>query len=96
MRKRWRQVQLLTEHLWRRFRCEYLPILTKRPKWRNSETSVRCAEMVLLQDHNTGRGKWHVTRIIKLIPGKDGKTQVAEVRTESGTYLRPVAKLYIL
>ena len=57
---------------------------------------MRCAVMVLLQDHNTVKGKWPLARIIKLIPGKDGKTQVAEVRTESGTYLRPVAKLYTL
>ena len=35
-RKRWRQVQLLADHFWKRFRKEYLPSLTKRVKW-NSE-----------------------------------------------------------
>ena len=52
--------------------------------------------MVLIQDHNKVRGKWPLARIIKLIPGRDGKTRVGEMETKSGIYLRPVAKLYIL
>eukprot|EP00112_Aurelia_sp_Birch-Aquarium-sp1_P008827 Seg1983.6 transcript_id=Seg1983.6/GoldUCD/mRNA.D3Y31 product="hypothetical protein" protein_id=Seg1983.6/GoldUCD/D3Y31 len=55
-RKRWRQVHMLTEHLWRRFQREYLPTLTKRPKWRNSEARVQCGDLVLLQDQNAARG----------------------------------------
>eukprot|EP00112_Aurelia_sp_Birch-Aquarium-sp1_P018471 Seg441.3 transcript_id=Seg441.3/GoldUCD/mRNA.D3Y31 product="hypothetical protein" protein_id=Seg441.3/GoldUCD/D3Y31 len=65
-RKRWRQVQMLTEHLWRRFQREYLPTLTKRPKWRNSEARVQCGDLVLLQDQNAARehpNKWTVAEI---------------------------------
>ena len=95
-RKRWRQVQVLTEHIWRRFQREYLPTLTRRPKWRSSEATVQYGDLVLVQDQNSARGKWPLARIIKLFPGQDGRTRVAEVKTESGTYIRPVAKLHIL
>ena len=95
-RKRWRQVQVLTEHPWRRFQCEYLPSLTTRPKWRNSEETVQYGDLVLVQDQNSARGKWPLARIVKLFPGQDDKTRVAEVKTESGIYLRPVARLHIL
>ena len=33
-RKRWRQVQILSDHFWKRWLHEYLPSLTHRSKWR--------------------------------------------------------------
>ncbi len=57
---------------------------------------MQCGDLVLLQDQNAARGKWPLARIVKLVPGRDGRTRVAEVKTESGTYLRPAAKLHIL
>ena len=57
---------------------------------------VQYGDLVLVQDQNSARGKWLLARIIKLFPGQDGRMQMAEVKTESGAYIRPVARLHIL
>ena len=95
-RKRWRQVQVLTEYHWRRFQREFLPSLTRRPKWRSSEARVQYGDLVLVQDQNSARGKWPLARIINMFPGQDGRTRVAEVKTDSGAHVKPVATMDIL
>ena len=53
-------------------------------------------ELVLLKEDDVKRGLWPLARITKVMPGKDGVTRVAEVRTKTGVYTRPVTKLYQL
>ncbi|KAK3726366.1 hypothetical protein QZH41_006066, partial [Actinostola sp. cb2023] len=46
-----------------------------------------------------GRPLTHVSsdyRVVRPLPGDDGRVRAAEVRTSAGTYVRPVAKLCIL
>ena len=53
-------------------------------------------DIVLLADPNTPRGVWPLGRIISAYPGSDGIIRVATVKTKTGTYLRPVAKMCLL
>ena len=95
-RKRWRQVQTLADHYWKRFRKEYLPLLTKRGKWLKEERNIEVGDMVLLAETNVPRGYWQLARVIEVYPGEDGVVRVAEVKTKSGKLTRPVAKLCLL
>ena len=95
-RKRWRQVQTLADHYWKRFRKEYLPLLTKRGKWLKEERNIEVGDMVLLAETNVPRGYWQLARVIEVYPGEDGVVRVAEVKTKSGKLTRPVAKLCVL
>ena len=95
-RKRWRQVQLLADHFWKRFRKEYLPSLTKRVKWNSEQRNSEIGDLVLLADSNAPRGQWKMARIIKVFPGEDGVVRVAEIKTEAGILTRPVTKLCLL
>ena len=45
-RKRWRYIQWLAEHFWRRWRREYLPELTRRNKWQRKLPSPNVGELV--------------------------------------------------
>ena len=95
-RKRWRQVQLLADHFWKRFRKEYLPSLTKRVKWNSEQRNSEIGDLVLLADSNAPRGQWKMARIINVFPGEDGVVRVAEIKTEAGILTRPVTKLCLL
>ena len=95
-RKRWRQVQYLTNHFWRRWLKEYLPTLTIRSKWRDHVRNIKLGDLVLIEDNSVQRGKWRMGRISSLHPGNDSVVRVAEVTTASGTLMRPVAKLHLL
>ena len=92
-RKKYKQVQAIANVFWKRWRMEYLPTLTKRPKWRSKKPSYKIGELVLLQDDDVKRGKWPLARITKVMPGSDDVVRTVEIRTKTGIYKRPVAKL---
>ena len=84
---------MLLDHFWRRWRREYLPTLTKRVKWCRDTAEVKVGELVLVSDNNTPRGHWPVGRVVRVIPGADGRTRIADVVTATGQYRRPVSRL---
>ena len=96
-RKKYKQVQAMTSMFWTRWKSEYLPTLTTRPKgWRSRTMNYKEGDLVLVHDEETKRGQWPLARVVKAIPSDDGVVRVAEVRTKKGVYTRPVAKLYML
>ena len=95
-RKRWRQCQIMTDHIWRRWRREYLPTLTERNKWLVDCKQMNVGNLVLIAEDNESRGRWHLGKVAKLLPGSDGRVRSVEVRTAVGTMVRPVAKLCLL
>ncbi|KAL9986311.1 hypothetical protein ACROYT_G000445 [Oculina patagonica] len=95
-RKRWKHAQVMTQHFWKRWLRECLPALTERRKWTNDARNVREGDLVLVVDENSPRGCWPLARVLRVLPGDDGRVRAAEVRTKSGTYIRPVVKLCLL
>ena len=95
-RKAWKHAQVMTEHFWRRWIREYLPSLTERQKWKREVRNIAVDDVVLVADENSPRGRWHVGRVVKTLPGTDGRVRTAEVKTKTGSYVRPVAKLCVL
>ena len=94
-RKQWRQIQALSILFWERWLKEYLPELTRRGKWRGHIPNYAVGELVLLSD-DAKKGKWCLGRVTRTMPGDDGIVRVVELRTASGVYTRPVAKLFRL
>ena len=92
-RKQWKQVQALRAMFWTRWTKEYLPSLTKRPCWRKGIPNLTVGELVLVVDEDLKRGKWPLARVTRVMPGADGVVRVAEVKTKSGVYTRPMTKL---
>ncbi|XP_043246546.1 uncharacterized protein LOC122394053 [Amphibalanus amphitrite] len=72
-RRRWKHTQVLIDHIWRRWRREYLPTLTTRVKWRADTADVQLGELVLVTDDNLPRGHWPVGRVVNVFPGADGR-----------------------
>ena len=95
-RKRWRHGQRLADQFWRRWRREYLPTLTARRKWTAEGDDMRVGDLVLVVDNDAPRGMWSLGRIIQPISSADGRVRAAVVKTATGEYTRPVARLCLL
>ena len=92
-RKRWRYVQSIIHHFWKRWQKEYLPRLNARAKWFQDRGDVRVDEVVLCAEQNMPRGQWKLGRITKIFPGDDGHVRVVEVKTGGTTYTRPITRI---
>jgi len=94
--KRWQRVQLLVDHVWRRWSKEWLSSLRLRSKWRTETDPLNLNDVVLVHQPAQGMGKWLLGIVVKLHPGSDGHTRVVEVKTESGVYTRPLNRLSLV
>jgi hypothetical protein len=92
-RRKWRQVQAAAVEFWKRWRTEYLPLLTKRPCWKTTTPNYQPGELVMVKDDNAVKGKWELARIVKTLPGRDDVVRTVEIQTKDGKYVRPVSKL---
>ena len=90
------KLQAIIEQFWRRWLREYVPTLTERRKWFRPERNIRTGDVVIIVDDNSPRGKWPLGRVVRVMPGPDGIIRTAAVKTSTGEYTRPVAKLCLL
>ena len=95
-RKRWRMAQALADMIWRRWCKEYSPTLAVRSKWNKEQRNLKEGDLILVKSDDTQRSHWPLGRILKTSPGSDGRVRMAEVKTPSGTLMRPAAKLCLL
>ena len=106
-KRRWKQVQYLTDIFWTRWIREYIPILQARQKWTKKRIPLKIGDLVLVTDQLLPRNQWRIGRITQVFPSHDGsirKAQVAVARLVEGKklqfkvseILRPVAKLVLL
>ena len=95
-RKRWRQTQVIANHVNQRWLKEYLPQLTLRHRWLINQQSVSTDDLVMIVNENIPRGQWELGRVVQLFPGDDNQVRVVKVKTAKGEYIRPVAKLCLL
>ncbi|XP_053686085.1 uncharacterized protein LOC128735625 [Sabethes cyaneus] len=95
LRSSWNRIQYYLDIFWRRWTKEYLPTLTKRPKWCGETKPIAEGDLVLI----VGEGKrndWIRGRIVEVVKGVDGRIRQAIVQTARGLMRRPVAKLAVL
>lgn len=95
-RRRWRQVQYLSDIFWKRWLKEYLPTLHERSKWLKPRPSLAIGDLVLIVDENVHRGKWPLGRVEEVFRGKNGFVRSARIHTSLTTFIRPVTKLCFL
>ena len=92
-RKRWRRVQELVRHFWRRWLQEWLPSLARRPKWNAIRDNVKVGDLVLVIDPDVPRGQWSMGRIEEAYEGTDGHVRSVKLRKNGATYIRPITKI---
>ncbi|XP_053406667.1 uncharacterized protein LOC123558187 [Mercenaria mercenaria] len=96
LQRRWRFVQELLRHFWKRWLQEYLPTLGVRNKWFLGTRDFTVGDIVMVIDPDVPRGQWHLGRITKVFPGRDGHVRVAEVHIGNNILKRPITRLALL
>ena len=62
-RRRWRQIQYLSDIFWKRCSRECLPLLQSRQKWLFPSRNLAVGDVVLVAAENTARNCWPLGRI---------------------------------
>ncbi|XP_055585092.1 uncharacterized protein LOC129737945 [Uranotaenia lowii] len=92
----WNQCQKLLDTFWQRWVKEYLPTLNRRTKWYDDVKPIVPGDLVFIADDGI-RNRWIRGKVVRTVPGKDGRTRQAYVQTGNmGILKRPVAKLAIV
>ena len=92
-RRRWRQIQYMSNLFWSRWLCEYLPILQERQKWNNVKRNLHVGDVVLVVDSNSPRNSWPMGLVHALIPDRNGLVRQVKVKIGSTILTRPIDKL---
>ena len=95
-KKRWLQSQLISQHLWQRWRREYLPNLTLASKWHRDTRNLAVDDVVLLSDHSAPRGCWPLGRVCEVNLSRDGRVRSAKIKTKNGVLVRPASQICLL
>ncbi|KAK0140007.1 hypothetical protein N1851_023079 [Merluccius polli] len=66
-RRRWKQVQYISDLFWKRWAKEYLPTIQQRQKWNRPHRSFSIGDLVLLIDESAPRNSWPLGRIIDTV-----------------------------
>ncbi|GFX50305.1 DUF5641 domain-containing protein [Trichonephila clavipes] len=87
------RIKLLSD-LRQRFRKEYLSELIQK----QNDNRVRNPELGngLNGNDNKKRLSWPIAKIIELIPGRDGEIRTVRLKTQHGTVIRPVQRIFPL
>ncbi|XP_075991105.1 uncharacterized protein LOC142986474 [Anticarsia gemmatalis] len=93
LRNRWRLVEQMNVHIWKRWSNEYLHQLQIRSKWQHSTENMKQGSLVLVKDEHLPPGRWALGRVLELHPGADGLVRVVTLKTKNGTLKRPITKL---
>jgi len=95
-RKRWKQVQYLSDVFWRRWIHEYLPSLQCRLKWLEPKRNFKVDDVVIVIDESMPRNCWPLGRITDVFAGDDGLVRSVQVKTSANIVTRPVTKVCLL
>ena len=62
----------------------------------SEKQNLKEGDVVLVAEPNQPRGVWPLGRIVSTYPGRDGMVRAVTVRTKTGEYKRPIARLCLL
>lgn len=95
-RRRWTQVQYISDLFWKRWAKEYLPQLQERQKWPASSSNFIPGDIVLLVDDSAPRNSWITGKVIQTFPDNKGFVCQVQLKTNSNYLKRPVTKICLL
>jgi hypothetical protein len=95
-RRRWKQVQYMTDLFWKRWSKEYIPQLQERQKWAYQNKNIEVGDLVLIIDDSAPRNSWPMARVMDTLPDRHRLVRKVRVKTKTNTLERPITKLVVL
>lgn len=95
-RRRWKQVQYMSEIFWKRWAREYLPQLQERQRWTRPSRNFLVGDIVLVVDDTAPRNSWITGKVIHTISDKAGMVRQVRIKTKTSVLDRPITKICLL
>ena len=95
-KRRWRQVQYLSDLFWTRWIKEYLPLMNVRQKWNRIRRNFEKGDIVIIADTNAPRGSWMLARVLEVMPDSRGLVRSVRLQTKTSVLDRPISKICLL
>lgn len=92
-KKQWRVVQQMSNHFWKRWVIEYLPMITRTSKWHERCYPLQVNDIVVICENSMPRNSWQKAVVVEVKTSSDGQVRSALVRTKDGLLWRPAVKL---
>ena len=95
-KKRYQYIQKVADEwcaLWMRY---FVPNLQTRTKWFKKRENLAVGDIVLVVNPQVQRAHWKMAGVQEAFPGKDGYIRSAEIKSDDGSYIRPISKLVLL
>lgn len=83
---RWESIKQCHQDFWKRWTREYLTTLQRRRK-------LKDRDLVIVEALYCPPSTWRLGRLTALHPGSDRVVRVVTIRTQDGTFKRPIVKL---
>ena len=96
VKRRWRQVQYISDLFWKRWIREYLPLLQERQKWNQRKQSLAVGDVVVIMDSSAPRGSWLLGKVLEIFPDAKGMVRSVKLQTKNNVIERPVTKLCLV
>ncbi|XP_011688836.1 PREDICTED: uncharacterized protein LOC105450600 [Wasmannia auropunctata] len=90
---RWQLVRQKLDSFWSHWSKECLQRYLSVYKWNRVSKSLEKGTLVLVVDERYPPSKWPLGRIIQTHAGKDGRTRVVTVQTQTSVLIRPIVKV---
>ncbi|KAI5637925.1 hypothetical protein NE865_09300 [Phthorimaea operculella] len=90
---RYQAIEKRRQQFWNRWQRDYISELQQRTKWKTNTDKLRIGDLVLIQEDNVPPINWRLGRVEQLIPGSDGISRVADIKTVRGTIRRALTRL---
>ncbi|MGH0117086.1 UNVERIFIED_CONTAM: hypothetical protein FKN15_030931 [Acipenser sinensis] len=95
-RRRWKQVQYMSDLFWKRWTREYLPQLQERQKWSRASRNFVVGDVVLVVDDSAPRNSWVMGKVIQVVPDRHGFVRQVRIKTKTSVLYRPITKVCLL
>ncbi|KAL6483375.1 hypothetical protein MHYP_G00082470 [Metynnis hypsauchen] len=95
-RRKWKQVQYLSNLFWKRWTKEYLPQLQERQRWATASKNFAEGDVILLVNDCAPRNSWIMGKIIEAVPDKNGLVRRVKIKTKNNVLDRPITKICLL
>ena len=97
LKRKWDLCQAVIQQWWTRWHKEYLNSLQARTKWQATSANLQVGDVVAIRP----RGKfipshWPLGLVIRILPGKDDRVRVVDVKTKAGVLQRAVTQLALI
>lgn len=95
-RKLWLERDKMFKDFWARWHNEVLTSMIERKKWRREREDIKVGQLVIIKDENLPPTHWRMARVAEVSPSSDKRVRNVLVKTEKGTFKRPIQKLCLL